>query len=1041
MNVGGVATDGSTVTLTDDLPAGFSAQPNPGPQFGLLLQFENFQHNTVFDTCDVGPPVTCTYPNAVQPGEVIIFQIPLQAPASGPATVTNQLTISGGGAAPVTVSEDTPFNADPTPFGIESFDTLALDSDGSAVTQAGAHPYDFRIGYAANTAHDAYNRINPADTTRNVSVSLPPGLVFDPGATPKCTEAQLETPMVIKNSPGPPSCPSGSVVGNLQFSATIFSFLNSGFQDSVYNMIAPPGSAASFAMEPAALSIYIHVLGGVDPARNYALSAKALNIPEFGGISASSFDFWGDPSSSIHDPLRGACGYVQNYFDDVCPVPADQAPFLSMPSACSGPLSSTITASSWQNPGAPDSEIAQLVDNAGNPQGVTGCDQLAFAPTLTARPTTNVADSPSGLDVDLQVPQNNDLNTLATSTLKKAVVTLPQGLTLNPSAANGLEACSSSQIGIDPSTGTPNGDQPSCPDASKLGTVQVTTPLLENPLPGSVYLAKPHDNPFDSELAIYLVVDDPQSGVIVKLPGKIDADPDTGQLTATFDQNPQLPFSDFKLSFFGGPTGALRTPEACREYATDSELTPWSGTPPVDYRDEYAISQGPSGECPSSPEQQPNSPSFDAGSVSPTAGNPTPFVLNLSREDATQHFSQVTVSPPPGWVAKLAGTPECSDAQIAQAEGRSAAGDGAQEQAHPSCPAASEVGTVSVAAGAGPSPYHVTGKAYLAGPYKGAPLSLAIITPGVAGPFDLGVVVTRVATRIDPVTARVTASADPIPDHLIVDGDGFPLDVRSVAVHLDKPDFARNGTSCDPSQISGSELSTLGQSASLSERFQLAECANLEFAPKLGIRLFGATRRGAHPRLRGMVSFPEGGANVAQASVALPHSEFLDQGHIGTVCTRVQFAEGKGNGSACPPASVYGHAVATSPLVDYALEGSVFLRSSDHELPDLVAALHGPPSQPLAVDVVGRVDSVHGGIRTTFEGVPDVPVSKFVLNMLGGNKGLLQNSTDICAGTHKATALFDGQNAKTADLSPALRDGKCPKPKRHKKHHHRRAAR
>jgi hypothetical protein len=313
---------------------------------------------------------------------------------------------------------------------------------------------------------------------------------------------------------------------------------------------------------------------------------------------------------------------------------------------------------------------------------------------------------------------------------------------------------------------------------------------------------------------------------------------------------------------------------------------------------------------------------------------------------------------------------------------------------------------------------------------------LAVITPAVAGPYDLGTIVVRAALRVNGATGQITAESDPIPSIL----QGIPLDVRSIDVSIDRPSFSLTGTSCDPSAFSGSMTSTLGLVAPLSARYQLGECQGLAFKPKLGIRLFGSTTRGGHPALKGTVTMPAGGANISEASVALPHSEFLDQSHIGTVCTRVQFAEGDGNGSNCPPASIYGTATATSPLVDYTLEGNVYLRSSTNKLPDLVAALHGPPSQPIAVDAVARVDSVNGGIRTTFEGVPDLPVSSFVLSMQGGKKGLLQNSTNICKATNKATALIAAQNGKGVELRPALKNSKCGKGKK-SKHSHKRAAR
>jgi hypothetical protein len=681
-------------------------------------------------------------------------------------------------------------------------------------------------------------------------------------------------------------------------------------------------------------------------------------------------------------------------------------------------------------------------DASGNEIGITGCAGVEFKPTLKARPTTNVADSPSGLDVDLEVPQTSSLSQRATSNLKKAEVTLPEGLVVNPAGANGLSGCSSAQIGIDNATAVPNGNAPACPASSRIGSIEVESALVDHPLPGSVYAATPGDNPFGSLLAIYAVIEDPRAGIVIKLPGHVVPDPNTGRLVATFDNNPQLPFSHFKLSFFGGAHGVLRTPSTCGNYSTTSSLTPWSAPdsgPPASAKDDYSISTPPAGGgCGSS---LANNPSLDAGVVSPVAAKYSPFVLHLRRGDGTQQISSFTTKLPPGLTGKLAGVAQCSDAALAAAAGKT----GQAEQASPSCPASSHVGSVVAGAGAGPSPFYAHGDAYLAGPYKGAPLSMAVITPAVAGPYDLGTIVVRAALRVNGATGQITAESDPIPSIL----EGIPLDVRSIDLQLDRPNFSLTGTSCDPSAFEGSALSTLGQIAPLTARYQLGECQGLSFKPKLGIRLFGGTKRGGHPALKGTVTMPPGGANIAQASVALPHSEFLDQSHIGTVCTRVQFAEGDGNGSNCPAASIYGTATATSPLVDYTLSGNAYLRSSTNKLPDLVVALHGPPSQPIAVDAVGRIDSVNGGIRTTFEGVPDLPVSSFVLSMQGGKKGLLQNSTNICKATNKATALIAGQNGKGVELRPELKNSKCAKAKKKKskkakskaKHSHKRASR
>jgi hypothetical protein len=607
-----------------------------------------------------------------------------------------------------------------------------------------------------------------------------------------------------------------------------------------------------------------------------------------------------------------------------------------------------------------------------------------------------------------------------------SVVTLPAGLAVNPSSANGLGACSEAQIEL-------NGPEPAtCPTASKLGTVEVDTPLLDHPLPGSVYIARQDENPFHSLLAIYIAVDDPITGVVVKLPGHVEADPVTGQLQATFAENPQLPFEDFKLDFFSGATAPLKTAPTCGRFTTTSDLTPWTSPEGADAfpTDEFEVSHGANGgACANTESQEPNKPSFTAGTLSPHAGAYSPFTLKMSREDGSQLFKALDFTLPPGLSAKLAGVGECSDAQIAAAEARS----GAAEQANPSCPAGSEIGTITVGAGAGPTPYYATGHLYLAGPYKGAPLSVISITPAVAGPFDLGTVGDRVALYVNPETAQVHAVTDTIP-HIL---KGIPLDARSIAVHLSRAGFTLNPTSCDPLSFTGTATSLLGQSAPLASPFQVGECSKLGFKPKLAIKLKGGTKRNENPALSATVTYPSKGAyaNIAKASVALPHSEFLDQAHIKTICTRVQFAAGGGDGEQCPPASIYGFAKATTPLLDKPIEGPVYLRSSSNNLPDLVAALNGQ----INVDLDGKIDTdKQDGIRNSFEVVPDAPVSKFTLSMQGGKKGLLVNSEDICKKPQKATVHLTAQNGKVDNFNPLIangckKSGKGKKGKGHKK--------
>jgi hypothetical protein len=391
-------------------------------------------------------------------------------------------------------------------------------------------------------------------------------------------------------------------------------------------------------------------------------------------------------------------------------------------------------------------------------------------------------------------------------------------------------------------------------------------------------------------------------------------------------------------------------------------------------------------------------------------------VLKIARPDGDQELSSVEATLPKGLSAKLAGVPYCSDAQIAAAANRS----GKEEQADPSCPSASQIGTLTAAAGPGPSPYYTQGKAYLAGPYKGAPLSFAFITPAVAGPFDLGDVLVRGAAYVDPESAQVTVKTDPIPQIL----DGVPLRIRSLTTHIDRPNFTLNPTGCEPKAVTSTIGGASGATAHPSNSFQVGECEKLAFTPKLSFALKGGTSRGDFPALKAQLAQPPGQANIARTVVSLPHSEFLAQQHIKTICTRVQFAADQ-----CPPGSVYGFAKATTPLLDKPLEGPVYLRSSSNKLPDMVAALHGQ----IDVDLVGRIDSVKGGIRASFEAVPDAPVSAFTLQMQGGKKGLLVNSRNLCKSVNKVSVEMDGQNGKSADAAPTLKNG-CKKAKRGKKH-------
>lgn len=849
-----------------------------------------------------------------------------------------------------------------TAFAIDSFEATVDDP------QAGGHPGALTARFRLSTASEnQWGSVFPSYAVVNaksIVTSLPPGLIGNPLATPRCRQQELINAV----------CGSAAQVGVLKVEGNRRQAPGEPYELPLYNLVPPDGVAAQLgAPLPRPVNGAAHVDAGLATGSGYGIEAAALNTTAAEGLISVEATIWG--------VLGGK-------------------PFLRNPTSCASVPVAGLKVDAWQGPG-------DFVDASFEMPPMEGCAAVPFEPSFALSPTAKSADSPTGLHVALHLPQTESATEPGSADLRKTVIVLPEGLEVNPAAADGLAGCAPARIDLD-------GEEPArCPDASKIGTVEIATPLLERPLSGGVYVAMPRDNPFGSLLALYIAVDDPRTGVVVKLAGEVEADPETGRLTTTFDQSPQLPFEDLELDFFAGPRAALKTPATCGTFATEAVLTPWTAPEgeAATRSSSFAIEAGADGSpCAASPDQLPHAPTFTAGTLVPQAGAHSPFVMRLSRHGGSQELEGLSVALPAGLTGRLAGIPRCSERDIARAATR----DGRAEAAAPACPAASRVGTVTVAAGAGPAPHHVTGSAYLAGPHSGAPLSLAIVTPAVAGPFDLGTVVVRTLLYVDPQTARIRAVAGPIPSVL----EGIPLDLRSIAVSLDRPGFTLNPTSCEPMAITGTALSTLGLGATLGSRFQVGGCAGLPFAPQLRLSLNGPVRRGGHPALKAVLTTSPGEANIAGAQVTLPKTEFLEQGHLQDICTRAQFNAGGGNGEQCPPSSVYGFARARTPLLDEPLAGPVYLRSSSNELPDLVAALGGE------IDVVlaGRIDSVNRRIRNSFEVVPDAPVEEFTLEMLGGGKGLLVNSTNICAkaSSRRAKVYFAGQNGRSYAAQPLM---------------------
>jgi hypothetical protein len=642
---------------------------------------------------------------------------------------------------------------------------------------------------------------------------------------------------------------------------------------------------------------------------------------------------------------------------------------------------------------------------------------VTSAPPLEPAPPASVG-RPTIAPLPLQLP-------LAAAALKDAVASLPQGMTLNPSAANGLAGCFEAKIGRLSGPGVHFSKTPqTCPNAAKIGSVEVKTPLIDHTLDGSVYVAQPFQNPFGSLLAIYLAIEDEQTGTFVKLAGKVIPDPLTGQLTATFTENPQLPIEDIDLHFFSGERAVLTSPLTCGTKTTTSTLTPWSTPEGADAHptDSFQVS----GSCAASESAAPKAFSFTAGTASPLSGTYSPFVLRVARPDGSQHITGIDTTLPAGLLGKLAGVTYCPESDIAQAKSREVPEKGKLEQQSSSCPQSSQVGTVNVTAGSGSNPIPVSGHAYLAGPYKGAPLSLVVIVPAVAGPFDLGTVVDRVALNVGEYDARIHAVADPLPTIR----EGIPLDVRSIELKLDRPSFTLNPTSCEAAAIEGSVSTQAGQSQSLNNRFQVGECGRLAFKPSLALSLKGQTKRTGHPALKAVVTYPKGGAyaNIAKAQVSLPHSEFLDQGNLNKVCKQAELSAGT-----CPKRAIYGKVKAWTPLLEKPLEGNVYLGVGfGYKLPALVAELDGQ----VRILLKGKVDTdKQKGIRSTFEAVPDAPIERFVLELKGGKEyGLLENSENVCRKTQKVGAVFRAQNGKVLQLSSKIANS-CGKGKAKRKGH------
>ena len=1025
--------------------------------------------------------VTCSKEARVDghTGGLAFFGIPtftVHVDPSAVGTLTGRFRVAGAGAGEASSAEFIDVAEEPT-FGFHAFDMTIGDSSGHAFTAAAAHPHDLLTEVWYDTEHNerlphtygpAEQDSYPVETIKDSLIEFPPGLIGDPAPFSRCDGAQI-----LSNS-----CPVSSQVGSIYLPLPLAGpFLAGPYP--VFNMKPPNGTVARLAF---------NLFGVVTPFdtevrsdSDYGLSLVSRNISE--GLDFSGFKVitWGTPAEPAHDSERACVGHGPpemvggSYV--TCESSEPEVAFLRVPTSCTDAgegLMFGTAMDSWEHPATflsdgrtPDLSDSRWAQSAvethetpglplpeedegnrewGEPAGIEDCAEVPFEPSVSVSPTTNQADSPTGLDVDFEFPQDcwgeGQNEATCQADLRKATVVLPKGVMINPSAANGRQACTSQQVGLITSPGaTPvhfDRAPVECPNASKVGSVEIQTPLISlhdsegkpvrdsqgnlepQTLEGSVYFAKQGDNPFQGIFALYLVVDDQTTGLVIKLAGKVTFDEQTGQVTTVFDESPQLPFSELHLKLFGGSRAVLRTPFSCGTYSAAASMEPWSDGPAVSASSPFQITQCGNGGF---------APKLSAGTANPLAGASSPLTLRLSRDDGTQELGSLQATLPPGLLARLGRVTYCPESALTAIS--SQAGTGAGQVNSPSCPASSQVGTVVVGAGAGPSPvYSRTGRVYLAGPYKGAPFSLAVIVPVVVGPLDLGSIVVRNKIELDPITTAIKITSDPLPRIL----HGIPLDIRDLRVEVNRLDFTFNPTSCDPMQIGSIITSDTSATADPWVHFQVAGCDRLQFKPRFSLRLRGGTHRADYESLKVTATFPKGreNSNISRAEITLPHAVFLAQTHIRGVCTRVQFAA-----DACPAGSIYGRAEMDTPLTDYPLRGPVYLRSSGNFLPDLVARLRGPGSQPIEIDLASRTNPVKRAVRNTFEVVPDAPVRKFSLELFGGSRGLIELSTDdYCAVRHRATVRLDAHSGAIYDTDPIVRNPMCAKrSKRHRRHH------
>jgi hypothetical protein len=1055
INVGDATANGgvSPLKIVDTLPKGLSA---------TFVEANSLNNGTesrgpVDCTIAAAQRVECTFSGTLPPFEqleVIVGVLVAESAASGEV---GEVSVSGAGAPaalvrhPITVAK---VPGEVTPFGVENYEQTIESAGGVPDTQAGSHPFQFTTTLDLNQLAGGH----PAALAKDLNFRLPPGLVGNPTAYLRCTLQQFSTFVHGANQ-----CPAGSVLG-----VAVVTFLLNGTLDTstspIFNLEPSVGEPARFGFQPAGVPVFLET--AVRTGGDYGVTVHVGNIPQSVGFLSNTVTLWGVPGDSRHANVHGlGCleetdgrteeeRILKNLEPCLHLEQSNPPPFLDLPTSCTGALQDSIEVDSWDEPHTPvsfTSRPSQLPEE-GTMGALDGCGSLAFGSEIKVSADVEAASTPSGLKVDVHVPQEEALNPegLAPSDVKNITVALPPGVAINPAAGDGRQACSQAQVALSSDT------EASCPNASKVATATITTPLLPNPLTGFVYLASPQnfasppnplENPFGSLVALYLVVRDPVSGVIVKLPGQVSLNGETGQLTTTFLNNPQLPFEDAKLEFFGGSRAPLATPALCRRpgeegYVTHAAFEPWSNTPAhqevLQSTSEFNITSGPNGApCPNPPGVQspatlPFAPTLASETTNINAGGFTPLSTTMTREDGQQQISSVTLHYPPGVSGLLAGVKLCPEAQANAG----------------TCGPESEIGETTVSVGLGGDPFTVVGgKVYITEHYAGAPFGLSIVNPAKAGPFILQEgrpVVVRAKIEVDPHTAALTITTDSTGEHRIPSIiEGIPLQIKHVNVTITRPGFTFNPTSCKKTTVSGQINSDLGASSPVSVPFQVASCKNLLFAPKFQVSTSGKTSRSKGASLSVKLTYPKAPfgsqANIARVKVDLPKQLPSRLTTLQKACTNAQFELNPAN---CPKESFIGHAKAVTPLLPVPLEGpAIFVSHGGEAFPSLIIVLQG---YGVTLDLVGTTFISKSGITSsTFKTVPDAPVGSFELNLPEGKYSALAANGNLCKSKLAMPTEFLAQNGAKINRSTKIRVIGCPPTRKHAKKaikHHKKPA-